>query len=195
MTDLDKLEADYDPQFIETTKELCRELHRQLGRDAMLRQNDPVETLLAFALALFDEGYTEGISDSAHLTAQRQSHAVTGDKVAALKIFESLFNVDEVEDDGQGFVRPASYDQRRPFPASEYETIRAALTNSVPQEVVQKVEETLRFYSDPYMEGYDFQITDYGLSTKNGEIINDAGARAKEALTLLQPYLNNGRGG
>lgn len=33
----------------------CKELHQQLGRDAMLRQNDPVETLFAFAKGLIDE--------------------------------------------------------------------------------------------------------------------------------------------
>jgi len=33
----------------------CEELHQQLGRDAMLRQNDPVETLFAFARGLIDE--------------------------------------------------------------------------------------------------------------------------------------------
>lgn len=53
---------EYDPKFLETTKELCRELYKQIGRDAMLRQNDPVETLFKFALAIFEEGLTEGRS-------------------------------------------------------------------------------------------------------------------------------------
>lgn len=42
----------------------CKELHQQLGRNAMLRQGDPVETLFAFAKSLVsDREYVIGFND------------------------------------------------------------------------------------------------------------------------------------
>lgn len=40
---------------MEALRVRCKEVYQQLGRDAMLRQNDPVETLFAFAKELVDE--------------------------------------------------------------------------------------------------------------------------------------------
>ena len=45
-------------------REQCKELYQQLGRVAMLRQNDPVETLFTFAKSLIDDNsYVIGWND------------------------------------------------------------------------------------------------------------------------------------
>lgn len=45
-------------------RERCRELYKQMGRDAMLRQGDPVETLFEFAKSLIaDREYVIGFTD------------------------------------------------------------------------------------------------------------------------------------
>lgn len=40
----------------------------------------------------------------------------------------------------------------------------------------------LGFYSDDNGDGYDVEITDYGLSASKGEVIIDGGERARAAL-------------
>ena len=49
-----------------------------------------------------------------------------------------------------------------------------------------KAEEALAFYEDKNGNGYDVEITDYGLSVKTGEIIKDAGDRARATLTEIR---------
>ena len=49
-----------------------------------------------------------------------------------------------------------------------------------------KAEEALAFYEDKNGNGYDVEITDYGLSVKTGEIIKDAGDRASATLTEIR---------
>jgi len=53
-------------------RERCRVVYQQLGRDAMLRQGDPVQTIFDFAKELisereyvigFNDGWDEGRSD------------------------------------------------------------------------------------------------------------------------------------
>jgi len=53
----------HDHRFLESTREKCRQLHSKLGRDAILRQNDPVQTIMNFAMEMFAAGYYEGFSD------------------------------------------------------------------------------------------------------------------------------------
>lgn len=40
---------------LESMRARCKAIYQQIGRDAMLRQNDPVETLFRFALELTDD--------------------------------------------------------------------------------------------------------------------------------------------
>jgi len=40
---------------LESMRARCKAIYQQIGRDAMLRQNDPVETLFRFALGLTDD--------------------------------------------------------------------------------------------------------------------------------------------
>ncbi len=47
-----------------------------------------------------------------------------------LEAFKSLFRVDDVEDDGSGFVKPKNYDQCRYLSANEYNTFIEALTSA-----------------------------------------------------------------
>lgn len=47
---------------------------------------------------------------------------------------------------------------------------------------IAALEEALRFYADPGLDGYDVAVTDYGLSTEEGHIIKDGGAIARAAL-------------
>lgn len=49
--------------------------------------------------------------------------------------------------------------------------------------------ETLRFYADEGYDGYNICITDYGLSTEDGPIIEDAGERARATLAKLRAHL------
>ena len=45
-------------------REQCKELYQQIGQDAMLRKNDPVETLFTFAKSLIDDNsYIIGWND------------------------------------------------------------------------------------------------------------------------------------
>lgn len=45
-------------------RERCREVYQALGRNAMLRQGDPVETIFAFAKELISEReYVTGFND------------------------------------------------------------------------------------------------------------------------------------
>ncbi len=46
--------------------------------------------------------------------------------------------------------------------------------------------EALRFYADPTYNGYDVNIGNYGLSMQAGEIIKDAGDRARAALAKIK---------
>ena len=49
---------------IAQNRELCRELYQKMQRDAMLRQNDPVQTLHEFVMSVWSEGFSEGFDDS-----------------------------------------------------------------------------------------------------------------------------------
>ena len=51
---------------------------------------------------------------------------------------------------------------------------------------VQVMREALEFYADPDNDGYRVEVTNYGLSTEDGEIIKDTGARARAALASLE---------
>lgn len=103
----------------------------------------------------------------AHLAAQRQG----GDAVLAeaIKAVNRLHSRDDREEN-----------------CMDYDTIRAALLSAqggVPGDVLSGVRKALLFYADD-----GIYIDDYGYG-------RSLGRRAKEALTLLTPYLNNGRGG
>ncbi len=50
------------------------------------------------------------------------------------------------------------------------------------RERADRAEAALAFYADPDGDGYDVIVTDYGLSTDNGDIIKDRGAIARTAL-------------
>lgn len=50
-----------------------------------------------------------------------------------------------------------------------------------------ELREALEFYADRDSDGYRVDVTNYGLSTEEGEIVRDGGARARAAL--------NARGG
>ena len=47
---------------------------------------------------------------------------------------------------------------------------------------LEALTEALEFYADRDYSGYDVEITDYGLSMTVGEIIKDAGDKARAAL-------------
>jgi flagellin-like hook-associated protein FlgL len=47
--------------------------------------------------------------------------------------------------------------------------------------------EALEFYADRDGDGYDVMVTDYGLSTETGEIIQDRGERAQAAIAKVKP--------
>jgi hypothetical protein len=46
--------------------------------------------------------------------------------------------------------------------------------------------EIARFYADEDCDGYDVHVTNYGLSTENGNVINDSGKKAQALFTKLQ---------
>lgn len=46
----------------------------------------------------------------------------------------------------------------------------------------KELRETLEFYADRQCDGYEVHLQDYVLSTENGEIIKDGGAKARAAL-------------
>lgn len=51
-------------QAMSALRKRCREVYRQMGRDMMLRQSDPVETIFQFAKDLIDErSYVIGFND------------------------------------------------------------------------------------------------------------------------------------
>jgi len=52
-------------------------------------------------------------------------------------------------------------------------------------ELLKVAREALEFYADRDYDGYSVHVTDYGLSTDNGDIIKDGGERARQALTQL----------
>lgn len=47
---------------------------------------------------------------------------------------------------------------------------------------VRELEAALEFYADRSLDGYDVQVTDYGLSTERGAILQDGGDIARTAL-------------
>lgn len=47
-------------------RQRCVDLHQKLGRDAMLRQNDPVQTIYDFAASVWQEGFAEGYREDGH---------------------------------------------------------------------------------------------------------------------------------
>ena len=62
-------EAELNELAMQALRERCREVYQALGRNAMLRQGDPVETIFAFAKELisqreyvigFNDGWDEG---------------------------------------------------------------------------------------------------------------------------------------
>jgi len=50
---------------------------------------------------------------------------------------------------------------------------------------IEALEGALEFYADRDYDGYDVNITDFGLSTEEGHIIQDRGERARAALSEL----------
>lgn len=48
-------------------RERCQELYQQMSRDAMLRQGDPVQTLLEFVIAEIGRSADERLDDSSSL--------------------------------------------------------------------------------------------------------------------------------
>lgn len=53
------------PVYDEIVRSRSKELHQKLGRDAMLRQNDPVETIYDFAWSIWHDGFGEGMNEAA----------------------------------------------------------------------------------------------------------------------------------
>lgn len=54
------------------------------------------------------------------------------------------------------------------------------------QTKVAKLVEALEFYADRSLDGYDVQVTDYGLSTERGVILQDGGDIARAAIAEVQ---------
>jgi hypothetical protein len=50
---------------------------------------------------------------------------------------------------------------------------------------IDQMREALEFYADPDGDGYRVDVTDYGLSTEEGEIVRDGGKRARAALATV----------
>lgn len=51
-------------EALKRLRERCHEVYQKLGRDAVLRQNDPVETIFSFAKELINEqSYVIGWND------------------------------------------------------------------------------------------------------------------------------------
>jgi hypothetical protein len=73
------------------------------------------------------QGYLETLVNAAKELQALQTSRPDVDRLEALEVFTSLFTPDECECDGDGWVKAKTYDQRRPFPAKEYDLIRAAL--------------------------------------------------------------------
>lgn len=63
--------------------------------------------------------------------------------------------------------------------------ILAAL-DLTPDPRVTALVQALEFYADPTIDGYDVEITDYGLSRKEGRIIQDGGDKARAALAAFK---------
>lgn len=57
---------------------------------------------------------------------------------------------------------------------------------AVPALDVEKLVEALRFYANKPLDGYDTYVADYGLRIEVGEIITDAGERARAALSAWE---------
>lgn len=85
-------------------RERCREVYQALGRNAMLRQGDPVETIFAFAKELISEreyviGFNDGWDEGrAGLLTREKSHdlprSIGEGADAAVSIARSLLNKD-----------------------------------------------------------------------------------------------------
>ena len=45
--------------------------------------------------------------------------------------------------------------------------------------------EALKFYADHTLDGYDVEVTDFGLTRRDGRIIRDGGDKARAALAAL----------
>lgn len=60
------------------------------------------------------------------------------------------------------------------------------LTEYIRADLMAELVEALRFYADHSYNGYDVNIGDYGLSMQTGEIIKDAGDRARAALAKIK---------
>lgn len=56
------------PVYEELVRSRSKELHQKLGRDAMLRQNDPVQTIYEFAWSIWHDGFGEGMNEAALAT-------------------------------------------------------------------------------------------------------------------------------
>ena len=51
----------------------------------------------------------------------------------------------------------------------------------------ERLRAALRFYADEGLDGYDVDVTNYGVSTETGNIIRDAGKIARAALANTEP--------
>jgi hypothetical protein len=58
--------------------------------------------------------------------------------------------------------------------------------------LLKEAVEVLRFYADEGLDGYDIQVTDYGLSTQDGHIIKDGGDIARATLAKIKEAKDNG---
>jgi len=100
--------AQMDEHWAKSTAQMCRELHHKLGRDAMLRQNDPVQTLYDFAVKMFDEGYQEGISDAAEKSPTPSATVGNAETILA-----ELHEIVPATPLGEGMVRDIVADVKR----------------------------------------------------------------------------------
>lgn len=134
---------------------------------------------------------------SAHLAAQRQSRAVTGDQGALDGVWSRLKSLvygggncgaDGKDDGGHRLIKgQISYD--------DWETIRAALTNSVPQEVTDALGiavaalRDIACFEDGRANNYLDRNGSYSAFDEPGSV-----QTAREALALLSPHLKKDGG-
>jgi len=70
---------------------------------------------------------------------------------------------------------------------SQWRSVRAILAATpTPPTMSEDLREVLEFYADRDGDGYRVDVTNYGLSTEEGEIVRDGGKRARAALARAQ---------
>ncbi|MBY6005390.1 hypothetical protein KUV62_15805 [Salipiger bermudensis] len=70
----------------------------------------------------------------------------------------------------------------------EAQSILKMMAASLARELIaaRRVVEALEFYADRSFDGYDVEITDYGISMSVGDIIKDGGDKARAALSAYE---------